>query len=475
MVPSAVSGGPLHCKAAAAAAAASSAARVSGGRPVFTFAARLALRAVALRTAAGRVVGLRLVPRPTGVSRPSRAQVFLVIRVLPTLLLSDVHVVLLARHLGVGDVRDGQRPDAVPVGYPKGPDGDVVPGRSRRRAPRIREAPVIPAKSFLRLRRPVRLVVVVGERRAARAHDVADGAYAQVQHLPDVERQTEQGDRVHDEEEDGLLGGPRHEAVHAVRAGPVGAHVGVRHGEPVQSVLSAQERHLQQGAGQELKDVNAHQSIFCNTHAPVVAHLGLRRPVATASFLRLGHFVDHRVFFLVVLGLFDAPVLPPAREVGLPLRKSDRRAAVRPLLRPSDLVDGVAQVHERRRGQQDDLEDPEADVRERGEGVVADVLAARLARVAHELALLVVVDGLASHGGQHDAEHDEDVIAEGKGCISWHVGIDREVQQEVIGEFKILKNDSSSISADVDWVFYSVTYGWRSLEIGLDGKLSIAY
>jgi len=67
------------------------------------------------------------------------------------------------------------------------------------------------------------------------------------------------------------------------------------------------------------------------------------------------------------------------------------------------------------------------------------------------------------------------VIAEGKGCISWRVGMDREVQQEVIGEFKILKNDSSSISTDVDWVFHSVTYCWRSLEIGLDGKLSFAY
>uniref|UniRef100_A0A672F673 Uncharacterized protein n=1 Tax=Salarias fasciatus TaxID=181472 RepID=A0A672F673_SALFA len=65
-------------------------------------------------------------------------------------------------------------------------------------------------------------------------------------------------------------------------------------------------------------------------------------------------------------------------------------------------------VHERRRGHQDDLEHPEADVRERREGVVADVLAARLAAVADELALLVVVDGLSADGRQHDAEHDED-------------------------------------------------------------------
>ena len=54
-----------------------------------------------------------------------------------------------------------------------------------------------------------------------------------------------------------------------------------------------------------------------------------------------------------------------------------------------------------------DLEDPEADVRERGEGVVADILAAGLLRVAHKVALLVVVDGLATHRRQHDAEDDE--------------------------------------------------------------------
>ena len=53
------------------------------------------------------------------------------------------------------------------------------------------------------------------------------------------------------------------------------------------------------------------------------------------------------------------------------------------------------------------LKDPEADVGERGEGVVAHVLAAGLLCVADELALLVVVDGLSAHRRQDDAEDDE--------------------------------------------------------------------
>uniref|UniRef100_A0A8B9FAD7 Uncharacterized protein n=1 Tax=Amazona collaria TaxID=241587 RepID=A0A8B9FAD7_9PSIT len=69
---------------------------------------------------------------------------------------------------------------------------------------------------------------------------------------------------------------------------------------------------------------------------------------------------------------------------------------------------GCSQVQHRRHGHHDDLEDPEADVGERGEGVVADVLAARLLRVADELALFIIVDGLAPHGRQHNAEDDED-------------------------------------------------------------------
>ena len=54
------------------------------------------------------------------------------------------------------------------------------------------------------------------------------------------------------------------------------------------------------------------------------------------------------------------------------------------------------------------LKDPEANVRERREGVVADVLTSGLLRVADKFTLLIVVDGLAADGRQHDPEDDED-------------------------------------------------------------------
>uniref|UniRef100_A0A8D2PI61 Uncharacterized protein n=1 Tax=Zosterops lateralis melanops TaxID=1220523 RepID=A0A8D2PI61_ZOSLA len=84
------------------------------------------------------------------------------------------------------------------------------------------------------------------------------------------------------------------------------------------------------------------------------------------------------------------------------------------------------------RGDHDDLEDPEADVREWREGVVADVVAARLLGVAGELALLIRVDGLAPHRRQDDAEDDEhgepDLPHEG-GEAPAHVGSTKDRRQ----------------------------------------------
>lgn len=46
-------------------------------------------------------------------------------------------------------------------------------------------------------------------------------------------------------------------------------------------------------------------------------------------------------------------------------------------------------------------------MRERGKGIVADIITARLLGVAGELCLLVRVDGLASNCCEHNAEDDE--------------------------------------------------------------------
>ncbi|CAG5905984.1 unnamed protein product [Menidia menidia] len=187
-----------------------------------------------------------------------------------------------------------------------------------------------------------------------------------------------------------------------------------------------EEGHLQQRAGQQLEDVNPHQPILFDTMAPVMADFVFPLPLlafrlcgAIAVTLHLRHFIDHRIFLVVILGLFYAPVLPSACKVGLlgfPSRITAHSPARRLLLCPSNFVDSVAQIHKRRRGHQNDLEDPEADVGERRKGVVADVLTAGLARVTHKLTLLIVLLSVGMERPACLAEEerlsDEDKLAE---------------------------------------------------------------
>uniref|UniRef100_A0A8C3JKX7 Uncharacterized protein n=1 Tax=Calidris pygmaea TaxID=425635 RepID=A0A8C3JKX7_9CHAR len=71
-------------------------------------------------------------------------------------------------------------------------------------------------------------------------------------------------------------------------------------------------------------------------------------------------------------------------------------------------VQDVAQVHEAGGGDEDDLQDPEAEVGD-GEGaVVAGVLAAGLLRVAGETRQLIAPDPLGSRPQHQDAEDEED-------------------------------------------------------------------
>lgn len=107
---------------------------------------------------------------------------------------------------------------------------------------------------------------------------------------------------------------------------------------------------------------------------------------------------------MVLFRFFQSPVLFPAHRVGL--AASGLLVCVT-VLHLGNLMNGIAQVHDRGGGHQDDLEHPEAHVRQGCKGVIADVLAAWLLCVAHKFALLVVIDGFSSYGCKDDPEDNQ--------------------------------------------------------------------
>lgn len=196
----------------------------------------------------------------------------------------------------------------------------------------------------------------------------SDPGAHQVEHLDDVEDQGDAGYDQHEDDEDGLLCGSGHVALYGEGAGLPGAREHGDHDEAVQIVLAYNEGCLDDDLGEELGQV-APQQVPLDLHLPLVVSV-LWQFLQLAP-TRTGQLLPHLVLLV-------------------------------------DDVHGMAQVDQRRRRHEDDLEDPEADVRN-GEGpVVADVLATGLLSVADETRLFVPPNALGTRAQHHDPEQEED-------------------------------------------------------------------
>lgn len=148
----------------------------------------------------------------------------------------------------------------------------------------------------------------------AGAHQVEDLCY--------VEKQGDAGHHQHEEDEDGLLCGSRHVALDGEGTRSSGADDSRVHDEPVQIILTHDERYLQKDSEKNGGHVGRQQVAFNRDLAFFVRVLGNFDDFT--SRMRL-HECSHLVFLV-------------------------------------DDVEDVTEVDQRRRRDEDDLEDPESNV-----------------------------------------------------------------------------------------------------------------
>lgn len=186
----------------------------------------------------------------------------------------------------------------------------------------------------------------------------------QEDHLGNVEQDADPWHGQHEHGEDSLLCGPRHEAVHCVGTGVwVTLHQPDHLVTRVDHVKHIHEGDLEDDAEQQADDV--------------------RPPESPCDFHLLG------LYLLQVFGV------GPAWHF------------VDPLVNMS----AVGHVHGHEQGgsgDQDELEGPQADVRDGEEVVIADAVAAGLLGVAGEAGLLITPHTLCCNHQDQDAENEQD-------------------------------------------------------------------
>ena len=190
------------------------------------------------------------------------------------------------------------------------------------------------------------------------------------------------------------------------------AYIQRTNSKTIEEVLSCKESYLENSSRHELKNIDSHQAFLHDSSAAIVFWWVF---VCAAHWFRFGllHLqrilIDHRLSIVVFILLQDVLQMMALSPSGVRRRLSPDPVVLPALLICSsgDLVDGISHVHDGGSGDHDDLEDPEAHVRERGEVIIAYVVTTRLLGVAGELGLLIRVDGLASDCCEHNAEDDE--------------------------------------------------------------------
>lgn len=190
----------------------------------------------------------------------------------------------------------------------------------------------------------------------------------QVENLNDVQEQGHTGHDQHEEDEDGLLCRPGHEALYSVGTWVSCAFNFGHHHETIQVVLPGYETGLQQDLHDHAGHVTGQQAAL-NVHFPLV--VGVFGPFASWT---LGLVLEllPQLFLLV------------------------------------DDVQDMSEIHERWRGHEDDLEGPEADVGYWESVVVADVCAAGLFGVADHFRLFISPHLFCTCSENHDPEDEQD-------------------------------------------------------------------